>query len=113
MPLLLDPSAGLITQTLQEILSEVNARLQELGGADLDALDASTPEGLICGVLAERELLLQGGLHDALDALSVDRAQGAVRSRRRGPGRYKRSSGPSRPAGACDCRSAPGRGWRD
>lgn len=81
MPLLLDPSAGLITQTLQEILSEVNARLQELGGADLDALDASTPEGLICGVLAERELLLQGGLHDALDALSVDRAQGAVRSR--------------------------------
>jgi hypothetical protein len=77
VPLLLDPSAGLITQTLQEILSEVNARLQELGGADLDALDASTPEGLICGVLAERELLLQGGLHDALDALSVDRAQGA------------------------------------
>lgn len=77
MPLTLDATAGLVTQTLQEILSECNTRLQELAGSDLDALDPDSPEGVLLGIWAERELILQGGLQDVVDALSVSNAQGA------------------------------------
>lgn len=77
MPLSVDPVAGLVTQTLQEILGECNDRLRELAGSDLDALDPDSPEGVLLGIWAERELILQGGLQDVVDALSVSNAQGA------------------------------------
>lgn len=77
MPLSVDPVAGLVTQTLQEILGECNERLRELAGSDLDALDPDSPEGVLLGIWSERELILQGGLQDVNDALSVSNAQGA------------------------------------
>lgn len=67
---------GPAPQTLGEIVAEAAAAVAELAGADFDASDLTSVEGQIFHVLAERELWLQGGLVDAANSLSIDRAQG-------------------------------------
>jgi uncharacterized phage protein gp47/JayE len=59
-----------------EIVAEASAAVAELIGADFDASDLTSVEGQIFSVLSGREVFLQGGMLDVLQALSVDNAQG-------------------------------------
>lgn len=75
MPISLTPE-GLAIQTGDEIVAEAADAVAALIGADFDASDLTSPEGQIFHVLALREVWIQGGLVDVVDALSIDRAQG-------------------------------------
>ena len=75
MPISLTPE-GLAIQTGDEIVAEAADAIAALIGADFDASDLTSVEGQIFHVLALREVWIQGGLVDVVDALSIDRAQG-------------------------------------
>ena len=68
--------AGPVVQLGSEIVAEAAAAVAELLGEDFDASDLTSVEGQIFHVLAARELNLQGGLVDVVDALNTDNAQG-------------------------------------
>ena len=70
--------AGPVVQTGEEIVAEAAAAVAVLLGDDFDASDLTSVEGQIFHVLALRELYLQGGLLDVVDALNLDNAQGRV-----------------------------------
>ena len=69
---------GPVVQLGSEIVAEAAAAVALLLGADFDASDLTSVEGQIFHVLALRELYLQGGLLDVVDALNLDNAQGRI-----------------------------------